>query len=396
LYPNSPKSQNEASSAYSEDSCHFTWTQFPRAKFDKKAGENLKTCKRHVETRPDCATYNFLGYLHSQNNDYSQAEACFSKAIELDPNDTVAIYNQIHLYSLTKRPRFAEEWRQKLKTVNQDRANGLKHWAMAYYHVRIFENSEAVIEYDKALHYLPHEARLYLLKAISLNRNFKFEKAIDTLLDGEFAEQDLLKAASFLKKMQEKNRPLSQCNSNDFPIEFIPARIKPYLMDGSPKTSKAHQINPYKYEFFVYQQLKSRIEATNIYANDTTQYKNFDSDLDLGDFDADIQHILKDTKLNKPIEQLLEEYEKTLDELFSQVNNRILRGENKAIKIKDKDGKKTWRLPYIKKEEEVNNPFYDNLPAIPIEKLLDHVNEHCNLMKAFSHIKPHGAKHQLD
>jgi len=217
------------------------------------------------------------------------------------------------------------------------------------------------------------------------------------ILEGNDTHKNLLKAGDFIKEILGKNISLAQCNPKDFPMAVIPVRMKSYLMEiTTSATEKESRINPYKYEFFIYQQLKNMIEATSVYANDTTQYKNFDSDLNLYCSDADILQILQDTKLNMPIEQLLNEYEETLELLLIQVNERILSGENKSIKIKEKEGKKSWRLPYLKKEEEINNPFYDKLPPIPVEKLLDYVNERCNLMHAFTHIRPYGSKHQFD
>jgi hypothetical protein len=119
------------------------------------------------------------------------------------------------------------------------------------------------------------------------------------LLEGQLTDQDLLKAVNFIKEMHSKNLSLSQYPPKTWPTTFIPSRIKLYLMEFDAATQKT-RFNPYKYEFFIYQQLKNKIEATHIYANDTTQYKNFDADLEVSKSGNDIRHVLQDTKLHQP------------------------------------------------------------------------------------------------
>ena len=43
-----------------------------------------------------------------------------------------------------------------------------------------------------------------------------------------------------------------------------------------------------------------------------------------------------------------------------------------------------------------NNPFYDKLPPISLNNLLDFAEAKCGFMEAFTHIKPHYSKSQLD
>lgn len=53
-------------------------------------------------------------------------------------------------------------------------------------------------------------------------------------------------------------------------------------------------------------------------------------------------------------------------------------------------------MPYPKKDDEVNNPFYDQLTTIHVNDLLDYVDQQTHFMKAFTHIKQHRSKTILD
>ncbi|OGT38230.1 MAG: hypothetical protein A3F11_04275 [Gammaproteobacteria bacterium RIFCSPHIGHO2_12_FULL_37_14] len=101
-------------------------------------------------------------------------------------------------------------------------------------------------------------------------------------------------------------------------------------------------------------------------------------------------------KLNMPIKDTLDELENQMDELIVQVNKRIESGENKHINLKKAGNEIIWTLPYPKKTDEFNNPFYDQIPPIHINDLLNFIDQRCHFMDAFTHIKPHQSKNQAD
>lgn len=76
---------------------------------------------------------------------------------------------------------------------------------------------------------------------------------------------------------------------------------------------------------------------------------------------------LSDCLVLKPIALLLKTMEEEIDGLYKQVNQRIIPKENKNIKV-DED-KLTWRLPYKKKEDLANNPFYKKIETVSLASL---------------------------
>jgi TnpA family transposase len=217
-------------------------------------------------------------------------------------------------------------------------------------------------------------------------------------------DNHLLKQARFMKLIFESGESLTQTTKSRFPMDGVQFRIKPYMYEMKEvkhknKVKLIKSINPYKYEFSVYQRIASHIYAEKIYANDTTAYRSFEADLGIKNFNKDKKKILSQIdspKLKIPIKETLDELEITLDDLIMRVNKRIENGENKHVKIKMKGKEVIWTLPYPKKAEEINNPLYDQIPAIHINDLLDFVDQRCHFMDKFTHIKPHQAKSQMD
>ncbi len=97
--------------------------------------------------------------------------------------------------------------------------------------------------------------------------------------------------------------------------------------------------------------------------------------------------------LNTPINKQLENFKAEIDPLILRVNQRIAAGENKEIKIKSNGD---WTLPYSRQLIEIDNPFYSQFPQVSLSNVLRFVNEHCQFIDAFAHIKSRYAKSRAD
>lgn len=203
----------------------------------------------------------------------------------------------------------------------------------------------------------------------------------------------LIKALVFLKGAFAKGKSLTKIESADFPTDFIPFHLKPYLYAGeaSPeeKGQKKKKLNITQYEFLVYDQLERQLESGKIFINNSASFKSLKADLGDEKRNGKLIKKLNNPVLTTPIKIQLETLKEELDPLILKVNQRIKSGENKAIKIK-KDG--TWTLPYKKQDKDVNNPFYKQFPQVSLINVLRFVNQHCNFIDFFTHIKSHYSK----
>ena len=93
----------------------------------------------------------------------------------------------------------------------------------------------------------------------------------------KLSTNSLFKAVTWMKDIFAKNKLLSNQPLKDFPQDFIPKKIKPYLL--TTDKNKESKINPDRYELFLYNQIIKQIDTGAIYVNDTVNHRPFTSDL---------------------------------------------------------------------------------------------------------------------
>jgi TnpA family transposase len=242
-------------------------------------------------------------------------------------------------------------------------------------------------EYIWDYHYKNHLAATINLRPLFMVLDFKYSEDND----------NLKKSVDFMKLEFKKNKSLSEYSIDKFQASIIPTKLKKYLIKSkqSKKGEKIIIVDPYRYEYFIYQKLYQGLNAGTVFINSSLEYKSLDDDLQLDKNWRKIkEEIIKNSHvpaLENNIHDILKELKDLYSYLLERVNTRIHNGENKSIKIKKnkKTGETRWTLPYKKMEDEVNNPFYDSLGQINIIDLLAFVDKMSNFMSAFQHIKSH-------
>ena len=222
-------------------------------------------------------------------------------------------------------------------------------------------------------------------------------RAID--FESQVIDDPIIKALNFLKTTFDNGKSLTQLDQKSFPTDFIPSHFRSYLYEVKQKESNSDEkkeLNVYKYEFLIYTELQKHMGSGRIFVNNSFSFKSLKMDL----FDEvkwqQKDKILKglgNTVLNTPIKEQLATFQEIIDPLILRVNQRIVSGENKELKVK-RNG--NWTLPYSKHLSEINNPFYVQLPQTSLNNLLRFVNEKCQFINIFTHIKSRYAKSQAD
>ncbi len=234
--------------------------------------------------------------------------------------------------------------------------------------------------------------------------------------ESENPNDPLIEALTFVKKTFNNKKSLKEIAEDKFPKEFIPSYLESYLYEKKEDSSKV--LNVYQYEFLIYYQLERALECGRVFVNDSFHFKSLKEDL-LEDWETNKEAILASLNnpiLNTPIEEQLKKFKDEFNPLLLDVNQRIESGENKEIKIKiikpknEKEGKaeaeksdenktediREWILSYPTKDSEVDNPFYDQFPKVSLNQILRFVNEDCNFMRAFTHVKSRYSKSKAD
>src|SRR3990167_4497012 len=205
-------------------------------------------------------------------------------------------------------------------------------------------------------------------------------------------QKSLTEAVEFLKKYFQLPSPDRKVLIKKAPIQCIPKNWMGHLM-------KDNVLDMAKYEFMIYQLVFEQIETGHVYLENSISFKSLSSHLVSDEKWNDKTKLLKklcNKKLLTPIDQLLDDYENTLERLIKSVNERIKSGDNKDIKIKKEGDEITFTLPYPDTPDKKNHAVFKQIPQISIANVLPFAQKHCNFMSAFTHIKPYDAKDTLD
>lgn len=262
--------------------------------------------------------------------------------------------------------------------------------------VHIFFPTEKIIEAVATLEKEPkkYKDQFHWLAVDEVSRTYKqplrlLMKII--ILNGN-QHRALTEAHQFLKENLIQNKALPQIDFNKFPLQFIRPADEDFIYKGT-------SLNTDRYEYECYHRIALAINESALYVTGSIRYSNLTDEL-LPDWQNKKSGVIKNLNnrfLNMDINDFIEEHVKPLDKQIESLNEDINSGQNEHIKVKkDKDGALFWTLPYTRKNEEIKNPFYEELPNISITNLLHVVNEKTGFINEFTHIKPHYSKSKRD
>ena len=161
-------------------------------------------------------------------------------------------------------------------------------------------------------------------------------------------------------------------------------------------------INAARYEYMVYSQLQKMLDSGQVYISESISYRRLEDELiPIDIWIRDKNKILDELNLpvlNYPITEMLTLLNQALTNRYKEINKHIETGENTHIKIDENknSGTITWRLPYKKQDDVVNNPFYENLPNTNIGDLVSYVINTTQINKHFTHIQQRFTKNKID
>jgi TnpA family transposase len=208
------------------------------------------------------------------------------------------------------------------------------------------------------------------------------------------ADMPLLNAIRFIQEALRDKRILRHLDEEKFPLEFVPEHVKRYLYKKELAGQKYLVVD--RYEFLVYRMLRHALIAGDIFCHHSVRFRSLDDDLLDEERWANKEALLKETglvRLQIPVESLLDELETELEEKIVAVNERIQLGQNTHVKRKA-GGR--WSLPYTRATEPINHVFFEQLPDIDIQTVLQFVRQQTGMLDCFEHVQPRYAKHERD
>ncbi|HGU7253709.1 TPA: Tn3 family transposase [Legionella pneumophila] len=226
-------------------------------------------------------------------------------------------------------------------------------------------------------------------------------RSIFTALDFNSEQHaDLGNAIAFMKQLINSKDKVEDTTALGVPLAFVPSGMTKFLIYKKPVRSSGKGLKKIKfvdikrYEVMLYQQITKELNSGSLFISDTVNYRRLEDELISKDSwlkdKTKILDNLSDCLILKPIAELLKTMEKEIDGLYKRVNHRIVSKQNKNIKV-DED-KLTWRLPYKKKEDLANNPFYKKLETVSLASGIEFTAQATGFFDSFSHILNKGTK----
>lgn len=151
-------------------------------------------------------------------------------------------------------------------------------------------------------------------------------------LSGSNPDSPWLAALAWAKGVFAKQQRLSQRPLDEWPAATLPKRLRPYLLtfdaDGKPTGLHAD-----RYEFWLYRQIRKRLQSGELYLDDSLQHRHFSDELVEMDRKIDVLAKMEIPFLQQPVHAQLDALTAELRHAVAGVQPRAETGQADAPRI---------------------------------------------------------------
>ena len=166
----------------------------------------------------------------------------------------------------------------------------------------------------------------------------------------------------------------------------IPKYMTPYLK----REPTDEHVDPYLFEFYVYQKIYHQLDRGVLYCNDSVSYCDIDQDLVDDALVDDVEKIATEFGYPKiPIycDERLDDAIKLLDEAWEKTTGNIETGSNTSFNLKEtKTGQPDWSLLYDSSER-LDDAFFKTLPQVELAEVIMFIGNRIDMWNGFTHMK---------
>ena len=166
----------------------------------------------------------------------------------------------------------------------------------------------------------------------------------------------------------------------------VPKRLQTCLK----RKPEDQNLNPYLFEFFIYQKMYHLINRGKLCCNASVCYSDINHDLINDQLIDDIEKIsleLGYSKLPVYCESRLDDAIEDLDQAWVSTTENIRLEQNAGFQIKETtDGKRQWRLLYDSSEK-LDDSFFRTLPKSEIADVMMFIGQLTGMWHSFTHLK---------
>jgi hypothetical protein len=204
-----------------------------------------------------------------------------------------------------------------------------------------------------------------------------------------------LAALRWMKDVLTRQQKLSQRPLEECPAETIPKRLRPYLL-VIDQNGNATELRADRYEFWIYRQIRKRLNSGEVYLEDSLAHRCFSDELVSVDERADILRQLDIPWLRRPITETLDSLFAELRQLWRAFDRDLRHGRLKHLEYDPANKTLSWRKPKTNNQEALQTGFYSKLRARDITDIFRFVNQQCGFLSAFTPLQPRYAKKIAD
>jgi len=213
--------------------------------------------------------------------------------------------------------------------------------------------------------------------------------------DSSVAESPWLAALLWIKSAFGGQQRLAERPLGEIPKHTLPKCLRAYLLNfdqnGTPTSLRGD-----RYEFWVYRQLRKRIEVGDIYIDDSVQHRRFADELVALDQKEDALKGLNIPWLGQPVDATLDGLFVELDTQWRSFDRELRLGKLKHLDFDPIKKSLTWHRPKADQNETLEKDFYAKLMASDVTDIFRFVNEQCGFLSAMTPLQPRYAKKIAD
>lgn len=187
---------------------------------------------------------------------------------------------------------------------------------------------------------------------------------------------------SFLGQPRMAQRPVTEC-----PAGTLPARLLPWLLIADEKDSPA-VLHADRYEFWLYRQIRKRLESGELYLDDSLQHRHLSDELVSIEEKADILAQMDIPFLRKPIEHQLAALTRELHRQWMAFNRELKQGKLPHLAFDNDTQKLSWRKQDSGAQPDNVTDFYSRLPLSELTDVFRFVNQQCHFLSALTPLQP--------
>jgi TnpA family transposase len=194
----------------------------------------------------------------------------------------------------------------------------------------------------------------------------------------------------FAGQQRHAKQPLAK-----IPPRTVPNRLRNSLLSFDEE-GKPVGLRAYRYKFWVYRQLRKRLDAGDIYLDDSVQHSRFADDLVSMEAMADAPKALNIPRLREPADQTLDALFVELDKQWRAFDSELCSGKLTHLEFDPVKQTLTWHRPKADKDKQLQQGLYGKLQARDVADVFRLVNEPCNFLSSMTPLQPRYAKKVAD